>query len=145
MGKLSTMAPFKTVQLDHVVVRVRDIDAAKAFYCDVVGATIERELVDLGLYQLRIGGALIDLVPVGSTLGKMGGGDIDPERRNMDHFAVRVEPFNIDEIRAHLAAHNVEPSEVGIRYGAEGDGPSVYIQDPDGNTVELKGPPGGSV
>ena len=58
----------------------------------------------------------------------------------MDHFALRIEPFDEAAIRAHLASHGIEAGKVATRYGAEGDGPSLYIDDPDGNTVEIKGP-----
>jgi catechol 2,3-dioxygenase-like lactoylglutathione lyase family enzyme len=59
----------------------------------------------------------------------------------MDHFCLRVDPWDADAIRAHLLAHGVEPGPVAQRFGAEGQGPSLYLQDPEGNTVELKGPP----
>ena len=59
----------------------------------------------------------------------------------MDHFCVRVDPFDADAIARHLEAHGVDPGEVVPRFGAEGSGPSMYIADPEGNTVELKGPP----
>ncbi len=135
------MPPFKTVHLDHVVLRVKDIDKSIAFYREVIGADVEREMADFGLYQLRIGGALIDLVPVDSPLGQQGGGPPVSDGKNLDHFAIRIEPFEVEAIKSHLSDHGVEVGDLGIRYGAEGNGPSVYIQDPDGNTVELKGPP----
>ncbi len=135
------MPPFRTVHLDHVVLRVKDLEASKTFYQDVIGASFERELPEFGLYQLRIGAALIDLVPINSPMGQQGGGPLAPEGKNLDHFAIRIDPFDLDELKQHLAAFNIEPSEVGIRYGAEGNGPSIYIPDPDGNLVELKGPP----
>ena len=50
--------------------------------------------------------------------------------------------FDEEAIRAHLAAHGVEIGETAPRFGADGEGPSIYIHDPEGNTVELKGPPG---
>ena len=59
----------------------------------------------------------------------------------MDHFAVRLETFDETAIRAFLAEHGIVTDEAKSRYGAEGDGPSIYLEDPDGNTVELKGPP----
>lgn len=139
------MVPFKTVHLDHVVLRVSDIEASLAFYQDVVGAVHEREIAELGLYQLRIGAALIDLVPVDSQMGQHGGGPLAPKGKNMDHFAIRIEPFDLEKIKAHLTSLDIEVSEVGVRYGAEGNGPSVYISDPDGNVVELKGPPGDAI
>ena len=59
----------------------------------------------------------------------------------MDHFCIRIEPFDEQILRAHLAANGVVTGEVVSRYGAEGQGPSMYIVDPEGNSVELKGPP----
>lgn len=117
--------------LDHVVVNVTDMDRALAFYCGVLGCTEERRPFDR-LVQLRAGGSMIDLM-----LTK----DAGPGAPNMDHFAVVVEPFDEAAIRAHLERHGVAPGEVVQRYGADGNGPSMYIHDPDGNMVELKGPP----
>ncbi len=121
--------------LDHVVLRVADIDRAIRFYCEVLGCAEERRVESIGLVQLRAGAALIDLVPAESAPA-IGAG-------NMDHFALRIDPFDEADLRAHLTAHGVEVGEVARRYGAEGHGPSLYLQDPDGNTVELKGPPDG--
>ena len=59
----------------------------------------------------------------------------------MPDFALEIDAFDESAIRTQLESHGVEPGEVGIRYGARGNGPSMYIKDPDGNTVELKGPP----
>ncbi len=91
--------------------------------------------------QLRAGSSLIDLVPVDGKLGRMGGAPPGVEGRNMDHFCLRVEPFDDAAIRAHLQAHGVAAGQVESRYGAEGEGPSIYLTDPEGNVVELKGPP----
>ena len=60
----------------------------------------------------------------------------------MDHLCLRVQPFDGAAIAEHLRAHGVAPGDVVSRYGAEGEGPSMYISDPEGNVVELKGPPG---
>ncbi len=128
--------------LDHVVLRVRDLGAALRFYCDVLGCREERRLAELGLVQLRAGEALIDLVEVSSPLGRLGGAAPGTEARNVDHFALWVPDFDEGALRAHLEAHGVEPGEVAPRYGARGMGPSMYIRDPDGNVVELKGPAG---
>ena len=127
--------------LDHIVLRVTDGDRAVAFYRDVLGCSVERRVEEFGIIQLRAGTALIDLVPIDGRIGRMGGAAPGNEGRNVDHFCVRVSPFDEAAIRAHLAAHNVEAGPVERRYGAEGIGPSIYIKDPDGNTVELKGPP----
>jgi glyoxylase I family protein len=127
--------------LDHVVLRVTDLNASLRFYADALGCKLERQLEELGLYQLRAGSSLIDLVRVDSPLGKLGGGPPVQEGRNVDHFAIQLGRFDESAIRAHLAQHEIEPGDVAQRYGAEGNGPSMYIRDPDGNVVELKGPP----
>lgn len=129
-----TSPPFKLAQIDHVVLRVRDLDRALAFYCGVLGCTEERRVVQFGLVQLRAGASLIDLIDVSQQPEKRDG-------RNMDHFALTITPFSEAAIRAHLAGHGVEAGKTEQRYGAMGVGPSIYIHDPDGNQVELKGPP----
>ena len=127
--------------LDHVVIRVRDLERMIAFYRDVLSCTEERRLDTIGLVQLRAGRSLIDLVDAAGEIGRAGGAAPGEGGGNMDHFCVRVEPFDEAALRAHLESHGVEVGEVVSRYGAEGSGPSLYISDPEGNTVELKGPP----
>ncbi|MGQ3053984.1 MAG: VOC family protein [Roseateles sp.] len=128
--------------IDHVVLRVIDLDAMVRFYVDTLGCAVERRQDEIGLVQLRAGRSLIDLVPVDGKLGRMGGAAPGAEGRNLDHFCLRVDAFDADAIRAHLAAHGVEAGKTESRYGAEGEGPSLYLSDPEGNVVELKGPPG---
>ena len=129
-------------EIDHVVIRVKDLTKMKAFYMNVLGCTIEREEPDVGLYQLRAGASLIDLVPVAGQLGQKGGAAPEPDRKhNMDHVCVRVEPFDAAAIQQFLAKNGVPAGSVESRFGAEGRGPSIYVEDPEGNTVELKGAP----
>ena len=135
------MTAFTVQGIDHVVLRVVDVEGVIRFYQAVLGCAVERRKDDLGLIQLRAGRSLIDLVDVNGELGQKGGAAPGAEARNMDHFCLRIDPFDEAQIRAHLRAHGVEAGELATRYGAEGDGPSLYIQDPEGNTVELKGPP----
>jgi catechol 2,3-dioxygenase-like lactoylglutathione lyase family enzyme len=130
--------------IDHVVLRVRDLARSLRFYCDVLGCETERRIEALGLTQLRAGASLIDLVEVDSPLGKMGGPPPGEDARNLDHFALDLAAFDETAIRAHLERSGVAPGDVGQRYGARGTGPSMYIRDPDGNVVELKGPPNAS-
>ena len=111
------------------------------FYCGLLGCAIERQQDELGLIQLRAGRSLIDFVTVEGKIGKMGGAAPDQEGRNLDHLCLRLDPFDGEAILAHLRAHGVESGEIASRYGAEGEGPSIYIKDPEGNTVELKGAP----
>ncbi|MGI4717538.1 MAG: VOC family protein [Janthinobacterium lividum] len=127
--------------LDHIVLRVTDLDRMIAFYGDVLGCPVERRQDAIGLVQLRAGHALIDLVPVDGKLGREGGAAPGAGGRNLDHLCLRVEPFDEAAIRRHLDAHGVQAGPVESRYGAEGEGPSIYLSDPEGNTVELKGPP----
>jgi len=134
--------PFALMQIDHLVLRVRDVDAMRRFYCDVLGCSVDRRQEDIGLLQLRAGASLIDLVSLDGKLGRMGGVGPGVEGRNVDHFCLRVEPFDRDAILAHLRAHDVRIGDYGSRYGAEGEGPSQYLFDPEGNLIELKGPPG---
>ncbi len=126
--------------IDHVVFRVRDLDRMVAFYTDVLGAAFEKYQEGPGLYQLRIGASLVDLVPVDGKLGQMGGAAPGIEGRNVDHVCFRVRPWDEAAILAHLRTFGLE-GEVVSRYGADGDGPSIYLDDPEGNRLELKGPP----
>jgi catechol 2,3-dioxygenase-like lactoylglutathione lyase family enzyme len=127
--------------LDHLVLRVTDLGAMMDFYTRVLGCPVDKIQESLGLYQLRAGSALIDLVPVDGPLGSKGGAAAGVEGRNLDHFCLRVDPFDADAIISHLREHGAEPAPVVSRYGAEGQGPSIYVADPEGNVVELKGPP----
>lgn len=128
-------------EIDHLVLRVKNVDAMVAFYCEALGCTVERRRDDIGLIQLRAGRSLVDLVPVDGPLGGLGGAAPGAEGKSLDHFCFRIEPFDEAAIRAVLARHGVEAGPVETRYGAEGNGPSMYVLDPDGNVVELKGPP----
>ncbi|MGA8260407.1 MAG: VOC family protein [Arenicellales bacterium] len=128
-------------ELDHVVLRVSDVEKSLRFYCDVLGCTEERRSAKLGLIQLRAGRSLIDLVDVGGEIGRQGGPAPGRQGHNLDHLCIRVDPFDDAAIREHLAAHGFEAGSTQTRYGAEGNGPSIYITDPEGNVVELKGPP----
>ncbi|TMQ04551.1 MAG: VOC family protein [Deltaproteobacteria bacterium] len=131
----------RVLGIDHIVLRTRDVAGLIRFYCEVLGCTVEKRRDDLGLVHLRAGRSMIDLVDVAGPLGKMGGAPPGAEGKNLDHFALRIETFDGDAIRAHVTAAGATASSVMDNFGAEGNGPSLYVRDPDGNTVELKGPP----
>jgi len=133
--------PFAIDALDHVVIRARDIVAMLRFYTEVLGCTLAKENAPLGLYHLRAGLSMIDLVDIDGELGRAGGAAPDPagEGRNVDHVAIRITPFDAAAIGAHLAARGIAAEDPVTRFGARGDGPSIYLKDPDGNGVELKG------
>jgi catechol 2,3-dioxygenase-like lactoylglutathione lyase family enzyme len=134
-------SPIQVLRIDHVVFRVSDLAAAVGFYTRVLGMTVERERPDLGLIHLRAGDSQLDLISIEGPLGRKGGGAPARTARNADHVCLRVNSFDEARIRAHLASFGLplpEPAE--SRFGAEGYGLSIYLQDPDGNTIELKGP-----
>jgi catechol-2,3-dioxygenase len=121
--------------IDHVVLRVRDLAAMTRFYCEVLGAEPIAHRPALGMTHLRAGASIIDLLEAKEA---------DAGGRNLDHFCLRVEPFDEQAIVAHLARHGVAVGEIRRRFGAEGNGVSIYLTDPEGNAVELKGPSDGS-
>ena len=125
--------------IDHVVLRTRDLAAMLRFYRDLLGCALERQLPeDVGLVQLRAGNALIDLVPVDSQLGRAGGGPPRQDGRNMEHVCLRIAPVDETALLRYLRDAGLEPGELAERYGAEGFGRSLYVNDPEGNVVELK-------
>jgi catechol 2,3-dioxygenase-like lactoylglutathione lyase family enzyme len=138
--KIPRASPVQITGLDHVVLRVADLERSKAFYRDVLDCAVEKWQPELGLLQMRAGSALIDLVTLDGRIGREGGAGPSREGRNLDHFCLRLARFDEGALRAHLAAHGIEAGSTADRYGAEGYGASIYIQDPDGNTVELKAP-----
>jgi glyoxylase I family protein len=131
--------PFTLVGLDHIVLRVRELERALHFYRDILGCSPEREQPELGLTQLRAGRSLIDLV---TLQGPLGAGEPPGAGRNVDHFCLTVTPFDPATLAAWLRECGVMADEPRSRYGAEGQGPSLYIVDPDGNRIELKGTAG---
>ena len=89
---------------------------------------------------------MIDLVAVDGKLGRAGGTGPKAEGRNVDHFCLRVEPFHEARIVEHLCGFGIEPrGPASTNFGAEGQGLSLYIADPDGNVIELKGPTSGAL
>jgi catechol 2,3-dioxygenase-like lactoylglutathione lyase family enzyme len=129
----------RIANIDHVVIRCRDIGRMTAFYRDVLGCAVERVQAEIGLTQLRAGAQLLDLVDVSKPLGEQGGAPPGAEGRNMDHLCFRLAEFDPAAVRAELAKHGVEAGEPETRYGAEGFGPSIYLDDPEGNHLELRG------
>ena len=135
--------PINLTAIDHVVFRVSDVAGAIRFYENVLGARLERTVAEIGLYPLRAGTSLLDLVDVAGSLGQQGGvAPAEAGGHNVDHVCLRVLPWDEAAILAHLANHGITDARVSARDGAEGFGPSIYIRDPAGNTIELKGPPG---
>jgi glyoxylase I family protein len=123
--------------VDHLVLRARDLAAMERFYVEVLGLAVERRQDRIGLVQLRAGAQLIDLV---DAAGMIGGGAAPAEAgRNLDHLCLNLDDFDLAAVIAHLEAHGVAVGESGRRYGAGGFGVSVYLTDPEGNGLELRG------
>ena len=141
MSVKMTEVPFEIIGLDHIVLRVRDMKLMVNFYCEVLGCIPEREVEELGLVQLRAGSSLIDLVDCLKELGLRGGPAAIPSIKggSMDHFCLRIQDFNKKQLITHLISAGVQLDEFGMRYGADGIGPSIYVYDPEENMIELKG------
>ena len=133
--------PFRIIGLDHLVLRVQNIEVMITFYCDILGCIQEREVADLGLVQLRAGTSLIDLIDCAGKLGRRDGltTPSGPKIGSMDHFCLRIEGFDKEQVMSHLSSAGVRLGEFGTRYGSNGMGPSLYLYDPEGNMIELKG------
>jgi len=135
---MSESDPINIRCIDHVVLRVCELDRMIRFYCEVLGCRLERGPGKLKLAQLRAGQSLIDLVDVQGPLGLQTGAIPDRIAPNMDHFCLQIDPWDENAIRSHLQRHGVEADDTASRYGARGEGPSIYIRDPEGNSIELK-------
>jgi catechol 2,3-dioxygenase-like lactoylglutathione lyase family enzyme len=122
--------PFVVHEVDHVVLRCVDPARMERFYVDVLGLAVERRIDGLGLVQLRAGRSLVDIVP--GRVSERG----EP---NLDHVCLGIDAADLARVEAYLADRAVEvvagPMEV---YGARGIGTSLYVHDPERNTVELK-------
>ncbi|WP_321390698.1 VOC family protein [Emcibacter sp.] len=130
------MKPPEVSGLDHIVLITDNMPGMIEFYGTVLGCPVERELKEFGLVQIRAGKALVDLQE--SKYAANGPGT--DFRRNMEHFCLTLKVWDEDALIAHLRACNISCDAPARRYGAEGYGPSIYINDPDGNRIELKGP-----
>ena len=142
---MAQASPIPLMGIDHVVIRVRDLEPMLAFYTEVLGCEVAKHNAPLDLWHLRAGSALIDLVPVNGVLGRRGGasGDTKPPAasgRNVDHVAFKVQPFDPPALLSHLQSHGIDAkATLQSRFGTDGDGPSIQFTDPEGNGIELKG------
>jgi glyoxylase I family protein len=124
--------PIECLELDHVVLRVRDQAASRRFYTEVLGLTLDHVNEPIRLVQLRCGRHLIDLLPLGD-------GEAPAPTARVDHVCLSVRCDDLGAAAAALRARGVEvEGDVVSRRGAFGQGPSLYIRDPDGYRIELK-------
>ena len=127
-------------EIDHVVIRTAEPAAMARFYCEALGCTVEKEQPDIGLTQLRAGRSMIDLLAVGSPIDRSDSGT-PGTGRNVDHVCLRVEHYDAAQLSAHLIAHAGAARRRGADTAPDGFGQSLYLFDPEGNMVELQGPP----
>jgi catechol 2,3-dioxygenase-like lactoylglutathione lyase family enzyme len=117
------------VGLDHVVLNVADVERSLAFYCDELGLAPERveewRRGEVLFPSVRVDAhTIIDLLAVART------------GENADHLCLVVEPIDLEAVKASGRFDVVDGP--ATRFGARGDGTSLYVKDPDGNTVELR-------
>jgi glyoxylase I family protein len=124
--------PLECLELDHVVLRVRDQEVSRRFYTEVLGLTVDHVNETVRLVQLRCGRHLIDLLPLAP-------GEPPPPTARMDHICLSVRCEDLAAVARYLAdrAVTVEGEPVSRR-GAFGQGLSLYVRDPDGYRIELK-------
>ncbi len=136
---MASVPPFALAGIDHVVLPVRRLGESLAFYCGVLGCTVDREQPHVALTQLRAGTSLIDLIDTAVPAGAWAASKA-PGGKNMEHFCLAIGSVDKAALHRHLADNGIAVVEEGVRYGAIGSTHSIYIRDPDGNNVELKLP-----
>jgi catechol 2,3-dioxygenase-like lactoylglutathione lyase family enzyme len=123
--------------LDHIVLNVADVECSIAFYHGVLGLAIERE------DEWRAGTIRFPSVRLtdATIIDLFGAGEVAREDRvqNLNHLCLVVDDEILEPIVDHLTGHGVETHRgPARRWGAKGDGVSVYFNDPDGNEIEVR-------
>ena len=128
----------EVVGIDHIVLRTKRLPELLEFYCDKLGLKVERHLKKFGLYQLRAGFALLDILDRTVADAEEEATDSTKRDPQYDHFCLAVAELNAQELVEWLDAEEIPHGKVERRYGATGEGTSIYAEDPDGRRVELK-------
>ena len=128
----------KITEMDHIVLRNKDVEVSLKFYTEVLGMKAER-VKEWKAGEVRFPSARINA----DTIIDFFGSDQEPIAKdgikNQDHFCMVIEPTDMEELKAKFEAMGVEiQAGPGKRWGSHGDGISLYIYDPDDNVVELR-------
>ena len=135
---IRSKALVKITEMDHIVLRVKDVDVSLQFYTETLGMKAERvEQWQKG--EVRFPSARLN----DDTIIDFFAADQEPigreGARNQDHFCMVIEPTDMDELKSKFEALGVDiQAGPGKRWGSHGDGISLYVYDPDDNVVELR-------
>lgn len=132
------LRPFNNLGIDHVVLRANDAQRLANFYVQALGCALRWERPELGLYHLSAGQAMLDIVSIDGPLGQTGVSAPAAQGRNVDHVCFLVSAIEIEKLRRHFGEFGIKVDQPKSRFGAQGFGLSVYLQDPEGNGIELK-------
>lgn len=125
--------------IDHIALTVGDLDASTALYVDMLGFTLARSRPELRMNHLRVGSAMVDLVASDGVLGRRRVGALSRRSGTLDHICLRIDRFDAETARRELAAFGITAEEPALRYGAGGEGMSLYFHNSDGHRLELTG------
>lgn len=128
----------KITEMDHIVLRNKDVEVSLKFYTKVLGLQAER-VDEWRAGEVRFPSARINA----DTIIDFFGTDQEPigkeGDKNQDHYCMVIEPTDMEELKSKFEAMGVEiQAGPGKRWGSHGDGISLYIYDPDDNVVELR-------
>lgn len=122
-----------------MVLIVSDLARSLAFYRDVLGLEVDRRRDDLRMIHMRAGSSLVDLQEADARVRSHDAGSGPKATHNLDHLCLKIADFDAETARAELIQLGISVGEMDVRYGASGHGQSLYLQDPDGNGLELRG------
>ncbi len=136
--QVQTQSLVTITEMDHIVLRVKDVETSLRFYSETLGMKTERveqwRAGEIRFPSVRLNDdTIIDFFASNQEpIGRDGA-------RNLDHYCMVIEPTDMEELKSKFEAIGVGiQAGPGKRWGSHGDGISLYIYDPDDNVVELR-------